>query len=29
LLGIKAWMGSKLAHPPYNKTTERLLRWLK
>jgi coniferyl-aldehyde dehydrogenase len=28
LLGIKAWMGSKLAHPPYNKTTERLLRWL-
>jgi coniferyl-aldehyde dehydrogenase len=29
LLGIKAWMGSKLAHPPYNKTTERLLRWLR
>jgi coniferyl-aldehyde dehydrogenase len=29
LLGIRAWMGSKLAHPPYNKTTERLLRWLK
>jgi coniferyl-aldehyde dehydrogenase len=28
LLGIRAWMGSKLAHPPYNKTTERLLRWL-
>jgi coniferyl-aldehyde dehydrogenase len=28
LLGIKAWMGSKLAHPPYNKATERLLRWL-
>jgi coniferyl-aldehyde dehydrogenase len=27
-LGIRAWMGSKLAHPPYNKTTERLLRWL-
>ena len=29
LLGIRAWMGSKLAHPPYNKTTERLLRWLR
>lgn len=29
LLGIKAWMGSKFAHPPYNKTTERLLRWLR
>jgi coniferyl-aldehyde dehydrogenase len=28
LFGIRAWMGSKLAHPPYNKTTERLLRWL-
>ncbi len=28
-LGVKAWMGTALAHPPYNKTTERLLRWLK
>lgn len=27
-LGIKAWMGTRLAHPPYGKTVERLIRWL-
>jgi coniferyl-aldehyde dehydrogenase len=26
--GIRKWMGTALAHPPYGKTIERLIRWL-
>jgi coniferyl-aldehyde dehydrogenase len=28
-LGLNLWKGSKLARPPYGKTVERLLRFLK
>ena len=28
LLGIRQWMGTSLAHPPYGKTIERLIRRL-
>jgi coniferyl-aldehyde dehydrogenase len=28
-LGLSLWKGSKLARPPYGKTVERLLRFLK